>query len=179
MEEKDENKLTIAGGAGGAGQPAGKGGNLVFNSGYDNNREPLDISNVVDKVLLGLSMTNDTHMYRSGVGATPGEIIFGIGSRDVLKIDSEGQFFLNEKPIGEDKEILLFLRGFVGHCASSMNQNPDRIAARVRELEERLSSALAAIARVEAWAKDAEATRVGDWTCVEAVRAALEGPTRK
>jgi len=122
MAEETGKKVIISGGRGGE---RAKGGNVVLDSGEG---PPLDISNVYEKLMIGLKEfpPSTSHTIASGagyLGGENGEIHFRIAGKEVLRFDNEGRLFHNGELLGDDKELFVILRAFFGYMMGGMNKN--------------------------------------------------------
>jgi hypothetical protein len=122
-EEQDEKKVVII--SGGRGGEGARGGNVILDSGEG---PPLDISNVYEKLMIGLKEfpQSTSHTVASGagyLGGENGEIHFRIAGKEVLRFDNEGRLFHNGELLGDDKELFVILRAFFGYMMGGMNKN--------------------------------------------------------
>jgi len=114
------DSITITGGE----VPPSKGGDVTFNSGEG---IEIDISIIMERVKESLLNSGKYHniTISSGVGvkgSPDGSIYFCVGSREMLRIGSDGKFYREGKEIGQDFEILVVLRAFLGYCSGSINR---------------------------------------------------------
>lgn len=140
MTDEKEPNVEISGGQGGKG---GRGGNVILSSGALG--EVFDI--VVKKLREGLEESGGNTLIASGVGygqQPAGDILFNAGNLEVLRIDSEGDFFHKGEKLDHNDDVAFVLRGWLGYCLIAMNRE-NRVRwdgeARIAELEAKLRAA--------------------------------------